>query len=208
MKYKTVVIDPPWPIAFESSGRTNILREKREGIKYKKYDDFKQQDELYDVSTIEDIFNFPINDFADDALLFLWVTCGKIKGRPVIDIGFDIIDKWGFTYHSIITWVKPNNHAIFSPLLCQTEHVLFAWRGNFANLTNKQNGVMKNVLIERGYQIKHSEKPARFYQLLRAWTPTPRIDIFARNAHEGFDGWGDEYVGEGPLAPYLKEKMK
>jgi len=62
---------------------------------------------------------------------------------------------------------------------------------------------MKNIFeAPRG---THSEKPARFYQLLRAWTPKPRIDIFARNAHEGFDGWGDEYVGEGALAPYLKE---
>ena len=199
--YKTIVIDPPWPIAFDSSARFDVLREKRTIGNFTR---FKQQDELYEVVTIDDIINFPINDFADDALLFLWVTCGKIKGRPVIDIGFDILDKWGFTYHSIITWVKPKSQAIFSPLLCQTEHVLFAWRGNFANLTNKQNGVMKNVLIESGYQIKHSQKPARFYQLLRAWTPAPRIDIFARRAHEGFDGWGDGYVGDGPLKEFLE----
>ena len=201
MKYKTVVIDPPWPINFESAQRMNIV--KRDVTNNHGY----INKILYELSTIDDIITFPIDDFADDnSLLFLWATCGKIEGRPILDIAFDIIKNWGFIYHTIITWVKPKGIAVFSPIRGITEHVLFAWRGNFRELTDNQNGVMTSALIESGYELKHSQKPARFYQLLRAWTPEPRIDIFARNAHEGYDGWGDEYVGEGPLAPFLKKK--
>ena len=202
-KYKTVVIDPPWKVDFDASKRFMVLKEKRKERPQK--DHFIHLDGIYDLEETTDIFEFPINDFAaDECLLFLWVTSGKIEGRACIDIGFDLLEHWGFTYHTIFTWIKPNNYCVFSPFLSQTEHALVAWRGRLNILTKKQNAVMKNFLYETGYQIKHSEKPAKFYHLLRGWTPKPRIDIFARRAHEGFDGWGDEYVGEGPLAEWLE----
>ena len=205
MKYKTVVIDPPWSIDFDASKRYQHLKEKRSTKPIK--DHFTHLDAIYKLEKTEDIFDFPINDFADEeCLMFLWVTCGKIKGKPVIETGFELLKHWGFTYHTIFTWIKPNNLCVFSPFLSQTEHVLVAWRGNLVTLTNKQNAKMKNFLYETGYQIKHSQKPAKFYQLLRSWTPKPRIDIFARRAHEGFDGWGNEYVGnsdEGTLLEWI-----
>jgi len=197
-KYKTVVIDPPWPINFRSAQRVNKVRETEEG----KHGYIKEAN--YECCTLEDIFDFPINDFAQDAcLLFLWVTNGKIEGRSVIDIGFDILDRWAFKYHQMITWVKHQGVAVFSPIRTITEHILFAWRGNFRELV-KICGVIPSAFTTGGYQTKHSEKPPDFYRLLRKWTPKPRIDIFARRAHIGFDGWGDEYVGDGPLSEWIE----
>lgn len=181
MKYKTVVIDPPWPLA---------------GSKLKlPHGSFPSAP--YHTMTLEDIKRFDINKFAEDeALLFLWVINNTMR------VGFDILDAWGFSFHQILTWDKGSGHAIWSPIMGRTEHVLFAYRGNFRTLTDNKMGVMQS-LITTNKTRKHSKKPARFYQTLRGWTPKPRIDLFARHAHEGFDGWGDEYVGEGPLQEFL-----
>jgi len=191
MKYKTVVIDPPWPM----KSATNPVT----------LDEFNYREKLpYESMTTQEIITFPINDFADeDALIFLWVANGRtVDDEPIPALGFRCLLEWGFRYNSMIHWLKNQVNCLWSPIAITTETCLFGWRKQPLDLINS----MKNVFeAPRG---AHSEKPARFYQLLRAWTPEPRIDIFARNAHEGFVGWGDEYVGEGPLAPYLKEKMK
>jgi len=207
-KYKTVVIDPPWPldnIGLSPKAMQHIDGHSKQPRKpfLAKKQSFKER-LIYSTMTIEDIRRFPINDYADnEALLFLWVTNSKAEGKPVLQIGFELLEEWGFKYHVLITWDKCNNFALWSPILRQTEHCIFAYRGNFSALTNKQNAVMSNM-IRTHYQIKHSEKPAKFYQMLRAWTPEPRIDIFARQRHYGFNGWGDEYVGDGPLAEWLE----
>ena len=43
----------------------------------------------------------------------------------------------------------------------------------------------------------HSVKPMTFYNLLLRGTPEPRIDIFSRKKHIGFDSYGDQ--AEEPL---------
>ena len=187
MKYKTVVIDPPWPL---TSNKPRTPDGNRSSIYT------RAVNRPYNTTTLEEIQAFPIDDFADDdCILWLWVPNMNIRDA------FAILEKWNFTYRSCLTWVK-NRMGLGYWLRGKTEHCLLATRGcpewNNTTMTTVINADIKG----------DSEKPARFYQLLRAWTPEPRIDIFARNAHEGFDGWGDEYVGEGPLAPYLKEKMK
>jgi len=39
----------------------------------------------------------------------------------------------------------------------------------------------------------HSVKPDSFYQLIHKYFDGKKIDIFARQVREGFDGWGNEY---------------
>ena len=194
MKYKTVVIDPPWDV---------------QGYAYPEDAQFKhglEKHVSYKTMTKEALFTFDIDKFAEDkCLLFMWSTTGKTNaGDVVLEDAFDIVREWGFVYRTMLYWQK--NGGIpkpFLPYQTTIEPILFCSRG-IAQIP--PYGGFKDIFsAPRGK--KHSEKPAHFYQLLRAWTPEPRIDIFARNAHEGFDGWGDEYVGEGPLAPYLKEKM-
>ena len=85
------------------------------------------------------------------------------------------------------------------------EPIIFGWRGNLNELTNGRLGVMSSNIITH-QQISSGRKPVEFYQRLRSWTREPRIDIFARLAHEGYDGWGDEYVSNGPLEEYLVDK--
>lgn len=187
--YKTVVIDFPWPLKLGGS-----VPKKMQGTAL-------SSDLPYESNNLEDIRNFPIEDYAaEDCLLFLWATCGKAKnGEPIIRLAIDILEDWGFTYHTILTWHKENPFSFWSPIRWATEHVVFGYRGEFPKIYAKMPSIFK------AHNVKHSEKPARFYQLLRSWTSAPRIDLFARRAHPGFDGWGNEYVHDGPLAPFLEQ---
>ena len=188
MKYKTVVIDPPWPIKLAPS-----MNRFLQGSPLK--------DELeYQTMTEDEIKCFPINDFAaGDAIIFLWCTNSKLtNGRPCLQVAFEVLEQWAFKFRSVLTWQKNSGYAVWQPFRGVTEFILFGTRthnippyGKYTNLFNWPNR-------------KHSEKPVGFYQMLRSWSPAPRIDIFARNAHVGFDGWGDEYVGEGALAEWLE----
>jgi len=199
-KYKTVVIDFPW--------MTKGDRVNDRTIKYNRKPIYRRtlSNADYDLMNDEEIRNFPIDDYAaKTSLLFLWVTNGQTKeGTPIIELALEIIKKFGFKFKTIITWCKPQGVGLFSPVIVMTEHCLFAFRGSWNSLINKQYGVMSNYFNTTN-QVYHSQKPYKFYQLLRSWTPKPRIDLFARNAHEGFDGWGNEYVGKGPLMEYLEE---
>jgi len=184
-KYKTVVIDPPWLV--DNIGDLRALTTDVRGV--------------YDRMTEEDILNFPIDNFAhEECYLFLWATNSKTRNKPILQLAFEILHEWGFKFHNMITWSKSQGFSAWSLLRNHTEHCLFGYRGK---LDQSKTSLMPNH-IHTVNQTKHSQKPVKFYQMLRAWTPKPRIDLFARQRHYGFDGWGDEYVGEGPLAKWLE----
>jgi N6-adenosine-specific RNA methylase IME4 len=165
MKYKTVVIDPPWPSSF-------IVLKRRPN----------QKQMPYKTMTLEEIKNFPINDYADsDCNLFIWTTHTWLKHT------FEIIEAWGFKYHCCITWDKTNGLSLFG-FTRQTEFVIFAYRGK---ITVNQKGKFIPTQITES-QGKHSQKPQIFYQILLRNTPAPRIDIFSRKKHFGFDSFGNE----------------
>lgn len=202
-KYKTVVIDPPWPITSNVGSLKKYARpEKRHKPIYQRP---LNKPYYYDSMTIEEILEFPVNEFAhDESLLFVWCTNGRTSCKvSTMKTALELLEMNGYNQFSIITWNKPQGTAVFSPIINMTEHCIVGYRGNYNNLINKQYAVMKSRFrTER--QITHSEKPTKFYQMLRAWTPEPRIDLFARQRHYGFDGWGDEYVGDGPLSEWLE----
>lgn len=198
-KYKTVVIDPAWPIRASERGGS---------IPTSMQDSQLKAELPYETMSIDEIRSFPIDDFAaEEALLFMWVTSGKaVNGEPILKIGMETLECWGFEYHTILTWQKTNPYALWSPIQWATEHILFGYRGNFPTLTGKQYGVMKSFFTAP--TTTHSTKPSLLYRTLRGWTPKPRVDVLGRLCHEGFDGWGNEYVGnsdEGTLLQYLKD---
>ena len=47
---------------------------------------------------------------------------------------------------------------------------------------------------------RNSEKPASVYTAIRMATQGPRIDIFARRRHHGYDVWEPLPTGEGTSA--------
>ena len=179
MKYKTIVIDPPWDV------KCNLTDVKfyRTGKKLP-----------YKVMSDKEIAEFPINDFAEDNCdLFMWVTHSKLPA------GLDIVKQWGFKYHVLMAWDKAGGVCI-NGFYRRTELVISAYRGKLG--VNVGEGSYLPTLF-RQTKTGHSEKPKLFYELLRGRTREPRIDIFARKRHYGFDAWGDqvEQETEVPLVP-------
>ena len=116
---------------------------------------------------------------ADDAILWLWTTNAHLPHA------FGIVEAWGFTYKTLLTWVK-NRIGLGDWLRGQTEHCLMSSRGHpRVILMNQSTGLFAPVR-------EHSRKPEEFYTLVRELCPGPRLDMFSREPHEGFEQWGNE----------------
>ena len=69
-----------------------------------------------------------------------------------------------------------------------SEFVLFCYKGKFdLNLKNKY---IPTSFRER--RKSHSQKPRIFYDNLLRITHGPRLDIFSRKKHIGFDSFGNQ----------------
>ncbi len=168
-KYKTIVLDPPWRIT--STGPNS--RPCHGKIERKL---------AYDTMSDAEIVEFPINDFASKSCnLFVWT----IQSRLPFTI--DLLKKWGFKYYCTCVWVK-NSGITMQGIFRNHEFVVFGYRGDFdIPFTGK---AMPTAFHARA--TGHSIKPAEFYEIIRSKTKAPRIDIFARQRHYGFDAGGDQ----------------
>ena len=94
MRYRTVVVDPPW----DHSDGTGISygkgrREASEGVPY-------------DCLSVSEIAGLPVNDLSDnvghDAHLYLWATSRYLPDA------FTVAKSWGFHYVATLVWCKPS----------------------------------------------------------------------------------------------------
>jgi N6-adenosine-specific RNA methylase IME4 len=163
-KFRTIIVDPPWPVQ-------KILREER----------MLQEEELdYTTIKIRQIMDFPIQKvMAENCHVYLWAT------QKYIPIAFEVFKAWGVKYECLLTWVKNVGFTPFS-WMYSTEHVLFGRTGSLELLRKGRR------LDFKGKVREHSRKPDEFYDLVRAVSPKPRVDLFAREKHRGFKAWGNE----------------
>ena len=163
-QYRTIVIDPPWPMDL-------ILRDKRPN----------QYDLDYPIMSIDEIKAFPLNKitFEDGSHVYLWAT------QRFLPIAFDVFEAWGVKYECLLTWVKNVGFTPYS-WMYSTEHCLFGRIGHLPLLKlGKRLDFQADV---KG----HSRKPDEFYKLVSEVSPEPRIDIFSREKHKGFEQYGNE----------------
>ena len=166
-KYQTIVIDPA------STVKNNLtdLRYYRCG-----------KDMPYSLMTDKEIMDFPINDFADERCdLFLWSITSKIP------FCFELLKKWNFKYVDFLCWDKEIGIGV-NGIYRKVEWIIYAYRGKMG--INKKGKFIPSLIRQK--RTRHSEKPSLFYEILKNNTKEPRIDIFARRKHDGFDSWGLE----------------
>lgn len=177
-KYQVLVIDPPW-----NQGKTG-KRSARPN----------QSTKLdYPTMSKEELMQLPVPEWADEqSFLWLWTTNSKDKktGEPLLHMAFDLMKAWGFTFYTMVTWDKRTGPCPFGPYQVTTEHVLFGYRGK-AVFSKACLGKMKTCFTETA--TIHSAKPDSFYRQLAHHFPGDRLDVFARQVREGFDGWGNQY---------------
>lgn len=177
-KYDVVVVDPPW-----NQGKTGKRKVRP-----------NQTTTLdYPTMTKEELINMPIGKLGkENSFIFLWTTNSKDKktGEPFLKTSFDLLEKWGYTFYTMITWDKKTGPCPFGPFQIVTEYILFGYKGK-CKFKKEKLGFMKNIFTEPA--TAHSVKPQSFYNAIAEIIDGKRIDVFARQKREGFDGWGNEY---------------
>ena len=170
--FRVIVADPPW----QYGKRAEDPSHRGSGA--------------YPSMSLDDIKAMAVRDIAhQDATLWLWTTNAFMPGA------FEVLDAWGFTHKTILTWVK-DRMGTGDWLRGKTEHCLMAVRGKPTVTLTNQTTVIAGALRE------HSRKPDEFYELVEALCPGSKAELFQRSPRPGWVGHGDEIQCESkPVEP-------
>ena len=159
-KYSVILADPPWDV--QQKGAYGAERH-------------------YSLMSLERIKALPVEDLAaNDAHLWLWVTNATLRE------GYDVMESWGFTPRSPLTWIKPR-FTLGVYLRNATEHLILGTRGKAPVKFKSQPTWMFAPLQD------HSHKPEEQYAVIeRVSGEGPRLELFARRRQPGWDVWGNE----------------
>lgn len=179
-KYKIIYADPAWQY---TDKRDNAGKNNPSGA--------GGATKHYPVMNINEICNLKVQNISDkDCMLFLWVT------SPMMEKAFKVINAWGFKYTTIVfVWVKMKNDfsdyrkdGIGNYTPSNTEYVLLARKGKYWRNSTK----VKQIILQPKPLI-HSQKPDEVRKrIVELMGDLPRIELFAREKHEGWDTWGNE----------------
>ena len=175
-RYSVIYADPAW--GYESSGTPAAKRPCLE-----RGDKPHSVNHYYETMKPADIMNLPVSDICErDAVLFLWVT------NPLLQEGLATMKQWGFKYKTMITWHKERCKGMGYWFRGHTEHILVGVKGKVKAFRSLEHNI-KKLPVE-----KHSKKPDEFRQMIEKATGNlgNKVELFARNNHEGWDAWGNE----------------
>lgn len=153
----------------------------------------------YDTMSIQELSSY-IDDngtriqdkFADNSVLFLWVT------NPFLRDAFQVIDAWDFQYKTNIVWVKDKLKKPGSGFWIRGRHELLfiCSKGSFLpDQAGKHpiGSVIEEPIVLNDPVQEHSKKPESVYELIEYLYPDGRyLELFARKRREGWTGWGNE----------------
>ncbi|MEG3637675.1 Spo0J and IME4 domain-containing protein [Magnetococcus sp. PR-3] len=172
-KYRTIIIDPPWPMQ-------KVERDQR----------LDQVGFDYPTMSEVELADLDVGGLAhEECHLFLWTT------QKFLPMAMRLMEKWGFPYIFQMVWHKPGGFQPFGLPQYNCEFVLFGRKGRLEFLETKSFSTCFNAP-----RREHSRKPNEFYDLIRRVSPSPRIDLFSREQREGFDTWGAESGKFGEVA--------
>jgi N6-adenosine-specific RNA methylase IME4 len=109
----------------------------------------------------------------ENSHLYLWTT-NNFMTRAV-----ELMARWGFAHKTVLTWVKPKI-GLGSYFRNTTEHVLFGVRGE---LRTRSDSIRTHFEAPMG---EHSEKPEKFYEIVRAASHGPYGELFQRQERPDF----------------------
>lgn len=175
--YRTIVVDPPWRYTQHATERTG---------------GGASAEHQYATMTTDEIATLPVAaSAAPNAHLYLWVTNPVlVDARPTIRgrlSAFDLVHAWGFEPKTLLTWHKLGPPGLGFYFRGDTEHVIFATRGDAGILPALRES--NHFAAPKG---RHSAKPDRFYELVERVSPGPYLELFARRRRYGWDVWGNE----------------
>jgi N6-adenosine-specific RNA methylase IME4 len=158
-KFKTILADPPWDV--QQLGDRGAQAH-------------------YALMDLQSIKQMPVAELAAaDAHLWLWVTNATLRA------GYDVMEAWGFTPRSPLTWIKPRL-GLGTYLRNATEHLILGTRGSAPVAYRAQPTWMFAPLQE------HSHKPEEQYAVIERISPGPYLELFARRRQPGWAVWGNQ----------------
>jgi N6-adenosine-specific RNA methylase IME4 len=138
----------------------------------------------YPIMPAERICSLPVGRLAAaDAHRWLWTTNASLFAAK------QVMESWGFTYRSILTWIKPR-FGMGQYLRTQTEHLLLGTRGKAPVLFQGQGSWFYAPVQE------HSHKPEEQYAIVERCSPGPYVELFARWTRLGWHVWGNEVASD------------
>jgi N6-adenosine-specific RNA methylase IME4 len=173
VKYQIIYADPPW--AFNNK-RTGGNLNSGAGQKY-------------DVMTVNDICNLPVNKITDDnCVLFMWWV------GSMVDEAIQVARAWGFEIKTMtgFDWVKmTKSNKLFFGMGFWTrqglENCLIAIKGK----PKRIDAGIRAVILAPAEE--HSKKPDEVRKrIVKLMGDVPRIELFARQSTPGWDVWGNE----------------
>jgi N6-adenosine-specific RNA methylase IME4 len=168
-KFDVIVVDEPWPlerIALDCNpNETRLLP--------------------YPTMTLEQIeqLNLVEKFAAKNCHVFFWTT------QRFLPAAFRILEKWGVKYSFTLVWHKNRGMKPIGLPQFNCEFCLYGRVGSPVFVETKQFATCFEADC-----TKHSEKPEKFYELLRRITAGRRLDYYNRRKIEGFIGGGKEAV--------------
>lgn len=161
-------MDPPWP----EQGGGKIKR---------------GADRHYSLMPVKDIMALPIGELADPegCHLYCWTT------NNYLPAALECIQAWGFEYITTITWLK-DRVGLGQYYRGLTEHCLFASTKKRLPYKTADGKRCQGVTGFSEPKTIHSRKPDSMRNMIEWVSYAPRIELFAREHHAGWDVWGNE----------------
>lgn len=182
-KYNIIYADPAWKFRNKKTGGS-----MKSGASKK-----------YKVMTLEDMKRMPVNDIAaDDCVLVMWWV-GSMPQEAI-----DLVKAWGFTLKTMtgFNWVKMTKKGLMFFGMgfwtrAGSECALIAVKGKPERVSGSVRSVIHTV------SRKHSEKPPQVRdRIVQLCGDLPRIELFARQAVDGWDVWGNEVNSDLDMCHY------
>ena len=137
--------------------------------------------------SIKEIMALPVGSLADPegCHLYCWAT------NNYLPVALDCIKTWGFEYVTVITWLK-DRMGLGQYYRGLTEHCLFATTPKRLPYRMEAGKRCQGVTGLRESKTAHSRKPDGMRDMIEWVSYAPRIELFARERHNGWDVWGNE----------------
>jgi len=172
-KYKTILVDPPWPVA--------------QALPYEKM-------------PISKIISLPIERLADkDCYLFLWTTCNMQEEAYGVLNAWKF--KWvqTITWCKNYGLGRPPYTATEQLLMARRGQPSRPHSSYSQTTLSNDSGVwLQEKRILNWFQTydkpKHSEKPQQSYDIIESLSPGPYIELFARSKRDNWTSWGNQVL--------------
>jgi N6-adenosine-specific RNA methylase IME4 len=126
------------------------------------------------------LLDLPVPEWLlDEAHVYLWATTGQLQNA------FALLENWGIAFNEMLVWNKtwPNGQPRMGMgfnFRHTCEFVLFGVRGKLR--TRQSFGTGFEAPVSR----EHSEKPDKFYEIVRSASFPPFGEVFGRKTRDGF----------------------